>query len=320
MKPAPFAADETGRLIAVRDLGLLDTPPERRFDRVVQLAARLTASPIGLLSLVDETRVFFKSVCGAAAAGIKLTPPHRVYWFCSHVVASGVPVVVRDAREDERFDRLGLVLGSPGVVAYAGVPVRGPRGEHVGALSVFDVEPRSYSEEEVNALLELAKLVEAELSSLPHSAIDTLTGALNARTFVRLGNRLLELAESRGQSSAVLRLDVNGTSGINAEFGFEEGDRALVDTAHLLGATVRGSDLVGRVGADEFAVLLLGADTAAANVVIERLRASAGTHNQTAGRRYQLTFQAGVSEYVVGTGSDLTTHLVTAAMVADLEL
>ncbi|MGO9557996.1 MAG: hypothetical protein ACLPYW_02760, partial [Acidimicrobiales bacterium] len=75
MKPAPFAADETGRLIALQDLELLDTPPERRFDRVVQLAARFTASPIAILSLVDESRVFLKSISGASAVGVTLAPP-----------------------------------------------------------------------------------------------------------------------------------------------------------------------------------------------------------------------------------------------------
>jgi diguanylate cyclase (GGDEF)-like protein len=320
VKPAPFTADETGRLMAVRDLGLLDTPPERRFDRVVQLAARFTASPIAIFSLVDESRVFLKSVSGASAVGVTLSPPHREYWFCSHVVASGAPVAVRDARVDDRFDRLGIVTGSPSVVSYAGVPIRAPQGPYVGALAVLGLEARDYSDEEMNTLLELAKLIEAELSSLPHSAIDTLTGALTARTFVRLGNRLLELSDSRGQSSAVLRLDIKGTTAINSQFGFEEGDLALVDTAQLVGSTVRGSDLVGRVGPDEFAVLLLGAQADAAKVVLDRLREATGTHNATAGRRFQLAFQVGVSEHAIGGGSDLSTQLVTAAMVADLEL
>jgi GGDEF domain-containing protein len=287
--------------MAVRDLGLLDTPPERRFDRVVQLAARFTASPIAIFSLVDESRVFLKSVSGASAVGVTLSPPHREYWFCSHVVASGAPVAVRDARVDDRFDRLGIVTGSPSVVSYAGVPIRAPQGPYVGALAVLGLEARDYSDEEMNTLLELAKLIEAELSSLPHSAIDTLTGALTARTFVRLGNRLLELSDSRGQSSAVLRLDIKGTTAINSQFGFEEGDLALVDT-------------------DEFAVLLLGAQADAAKVVLDRLREATGTHNATAGRRFQLAFQVGVSEHAIGGGSDLSTQLVTAAMVADLEL
>ena len=80
------------------------------------------------------------------------------------------------------------------------------------------------------------------------------------------------------------------------------------------------ADLVGRVGPDEFAVLLLGAQADAAKVVLDRLREATGTHNATAGRRFQLAFQVGVSEHAIGGGSDLSTQLVTAAMVADLEL
>lgn len=320
MQPAPYAPDETGRLIALKDLGLSDTPPERRFDRVVQIAARLTASPIGIMSLVGETRVTFKSVTGARAAGVSLGEPFREYWFCSHVVGTGSPVTVRDARVDPRFDRLPCVIAETPVLAYAGVPIRAPRGEHIGALAVLSLEVREYSDAEIAVLAELARLIEAELSSLPHMTVDGLSGALNSRTFSRLGGRLLELADSRGTPSAVLRVDLKGTGAINTEFGFGEGDQALVDTAQLLGSTVRGSDLVGRVGPDEFAVLLVGADSSSADIVVERLRTTIREHNATAGRRYHLDYEIGLAEHRVGEVSDLPAMLTAAALSGELGL
>lgn len=323
MEPAPFAPDETGRLIALKDLSILDTPPERRFDRVVQLAARLTKSPIGILSFVDETRIFFKSVSGAEAAGVKLGTPFREYWFCSHVVGLGGPLVVTNAAADPRFDRLPIVIPGDGtnpVRSYAGIPVRAPGGEYVGALGVLSVENRGYSDAEIRVLLELGRLVEAELSSLPHSTIDALTGAVNARTFTRFGNRLLELAASRGEHCVVLRIDLKGTSEINTSLGFHEGDRALGETAQLLGSTVRGSDLVGRVGPDEFAVLLIGTDAAGAGVVLKRLREAVAGHNTAAGRPYQLSFQTGLVEQPLDAPPDLASLLTSAALVAELGL
>lgn len=318
MQAAPFAADETGRLLALQNLALLDTAPERRFDRITQLAARLTGSAVGLVSLVDETRVFFKSLA-STASGLDLGRPHREYWFCSHVVATGAAVVVSDARQDPRFDRLGIVTGTPPVLAYAGVPLRAPHGEHVGALAVLSLEAREYSQPEVNALSELARLVEAELSSLPHSAIDALTGALNSMTFTRLGNRLLELADSRGEPVSLLHLDLRGTADINARYGFESGDEALRETAQLLGSAVRGSDLVGRVGADEFAVLLFGSDGAEAKNVVAHLHDATREHNEGAPPHhpYELSFTLGVGEHRPDSGADVTAELVTVAMLAD---
>ncbi|MHB8245685.1 MAG: GGDEF domain-containing protein [Acidimicrobiales bacterium] len=320
MRPAPFAPDETGRLIALRDLQLVDTPPERRFDRVAQLAARLTGTPIGVVSLVEETRVFFKSVCGLADSRSVLGEPHRSYWFCAHVVATGIPLVVADAREDDRFDRLPAVTAAPAGLSYAGVPLRAPRGEHVGALAVLAMEARPYSSTEIKALVELAKLVESEFSSLPHGALDTLTGALNARTFIRLGDRFLELAASRGEPATVLRIKLREVAAINSQFGLEMGDAALIETARLLGSSVRGSDLVGRIGPDEFAVLLYGAPSEAAKVVVERLKASAEARNALGDQKYDLSFQIGLSEHQPGHHSTLADELLTAGLVADLGL
>ncbi len=313
---APFAPDETGRLMALEDLHLLDTPQERRFDRVAQLAARLTRSPIGLMTLVAETRVFFKSACGASAAGVVLGEPHRSHWFCSHVVATGAPLVVTDARADERFNRLAVVDAVPPVLAYAGVPVRAPGGEHVGALAVMSLEPREYSDAEIGALVEMARLLEAELSSIPHMALDALTGALNARTFIRLGNRLLELADSRGEPVSLLRLDIRGTSEINSRLGYENGDRALSETAHLLGSTVRGSDLVGRIGPDEFAVLLLDAGEDEARAVADRLTAATAERNAAPDHRFELAFDIAVVGHRPSDRADLDGELLAAALTA----
>ncbi len=322
MQPAPFAPDETGRLIALRDLKLVDTPPERRFDRVTQLAARMTGSPIAIVSIVEETRIFFKSISRDATTAVDLGSPHREYWFCSHVVAAGRPLVVGDARTDDRFDRLAVVSDDPAVLAYAGVPLRAPTGEHVGALAVLDVEAREYSDAEVGALAELARLIEAELSALPHLAIDALTGALNTRTFSRLGDRFLELADSRGLPACLVRLEVRGLSAVKAEFGFEAGDAALTETAQLMGSAVRGSDLVGRVATDAFGVLLFGSDAAATKAVLSRLQKATAQHNASRDRPYpfRLSFDIGVAEHRPGGSADVATQLVTAAMMADLRL
>jgi diguanylate cyclase (GGDEF)-like protein len=325
VQPAPYAPDETGRLIALHDLRIVDTPPERRFDRIVQLAARLANCPVGILTFVDETRVFFKSVTGAEAAGVVLGTPYREYWFGSHIVVDGKPLVVADARIDDRFDRLPVVAPAgpeTPVVGYAGVPVRAPGGEFVGALAVLSTEVRHFTDCEVSVLAELARLIEAELSSLPRSTIDGLTGAVNARTFLRFGNRLIELADSRAQRCVVLRTDVVGMTVINTGQGFEVGDQVLRDTARLLGSTVRGSDLIGRVGPDEFGVLLIGTDEAGARIALDRVHKAVDEYNRTGGasRTGPLRLQIGVVEHRPGTQADLASLLTSAALMGELGL
>jgi diguanylate cyclase (GGDEF)-like protein len=312
---APFASDETGRLFALHELRLLDTAPEARFDRVVQLAARLSAAPIGIMSVVDERRVFMKSAYGTRQTGIQLGQPFRDYWFCSHIVASGKPLVVPNAREDARFRSILLVTAEPGLASYAGVPVRAPGGEIVGALAVFGTAERDFPESEVSALADLAKLIEAELSPLPYVTTDALTGAMNARSFERVGNRMLEFGDRRSRSSVMLRADVNGLGQINRTHGFDFGDRVLKEAAELIGRTVRGSDLVGRIESDEFGILLVGADAGAARLVIDRIVVQALDHNRTSGHPETLAFHLGGAVHAPGEDADVAGLLVTAAPI-----
>jgi diguanylate cyclase (GGDEF)-like protein len=312
VEAAPFAPDETGRLFALQELRLLDTAPEPRFDRVVQLAARLSGAPIGIMSVVDERRVFMKSAYGTKQAGIQLGQPFRDYWFCSHIVASGRPLVVVNAREDQRFRSILLVTAEPGLRSYAGVPVRAPGGEIIGALAVFDVEERDFPESEVSALADLAKLIEAELSPLPYVTTDALTGAMNVRSFERIGNRMLEFGDRQDRPSVMLRADVAGLGQINRTYGFDIGDRVLTEAVQLIERTVRGSDLVGRVESDEFGILLVGADVDSARLVIDRIVVQALDHNRTSGHPETLAFHLGGAVHVPGELADVAGLLVTA--------
>jgi diguanylate cyclase (GGDEF)-like protein len=312
VEAAPFASDERGRLFALQELRLSDTEPEARFDRVVQLAARLSGAPIGIMSVVSERQVFMKSTYGAKQAGIELGQPLRDYWFCSHVVASGRPLVVTNAPEDPRFRSILLVTAEPGLRFYAGVPVHAPGGDIIGALAVLDIEPREFPASEVSALEDLARLIEGDLSPMPFVTTDALTGAMNARDFDRIGNRMLEFGDGRARPSVMLRADVAGLGEINAAHGSAVGDRVLKEAADLISRTVRGSDLVGRIESDEFGILLIGADAHAARLVIDRLVVQALKHNRTSGRPWTLAFHLGGAVVVAGEMADVGGLLVTA--------
>ena len=121
--------------------------------------------------------------------------------------------------------------------------------------------------------------------------VDELTGVHNRRGFMYLGDQQLAVARRAGMSATVLFVDVDGLKRINDTSGHERGDRALADAAALMRRTFRSSDVVGRVGGDEFAALLLSETEPATS--IERLRAAIDDHNREAGADAPLSCSIG---------------------------
>src|SRR5271156_5575861 len=106
MQSACIPFDESQRLAALCNLGLLDSAPSESFDRVTRIAAELLFVPIVLVSLVDANRQWFKSKVGIATAEIL-----RDISFCAHAVFSRQPLIIPDATKDARFAANPLVTG-----------------------------------------------------------------------------------------------------------------------------------------------------------------------------------------------------------------
>jgi signal transduction histidine kinase/CheY-like chemotaxis protein len=150
------------RLLALQRSGLLDTPAERTFDRLTWLVRRVLKVPVALLSLVDADRQFFKSAIGLSEPWASRRETPLSHSFCQHVVASGAPLAVEDARAHP------LVRDNPavtdlGVVAYLGMPLAQPDGHVLGSLCAIDTAPRSWTAGEVDALRDLAELAKDEM-------------------------------------------------------------------------------------------------------------------------------------------------------------
>lgn len=154
--------DDPHRLAALHATGLLDSPTEESFDRLTRLASRLLGTPVALVSLVDDERQFFKSQVGLREPWASERQTALSHSFCQHVVASGEPLVISDARADE------TVAGNPaiddlGVVAYAGYPIRTQTGTVVGSFCVIDEQPRNWAPDELQTLADLTASVVAEV-------------------------------------------------------------------------------------------------------------------------------------------------------------
>ncbi len=135
---------------------------------------------------------------------------------------------------------------------------------------------------------------ELELSSIT----DELTGLLNRRGFLRFAEKQIAMAERHKSNFSLLYLDLNDMKIINDEFGHHEGDQALINLTNILNNTFRSSDIIARVGGDEFAILMTGAKgTAAEKAVIENLLDNLRNYNKNTEKGYALSVSTGIVYY-----------------------
>jgi PAS domain S-box-containing protein len=157
----PMASpDDDRRLLALRELSVLDTPPEPVFDAITALAAQVCEVPIALVSLVDRERQWFKAHVGLP--GVKQTP--REVAFCHHAIEQAALLEVQDALADPRFRHNPLVTGQPDIRFYAGAPIEVAGGHRIGTVCVIDRQPRQLTQGQRNVLAGLARITSLALA------------------------------------------------------------------------------------------------------------------------------------------------------------
>jgi signal transduction histidine kinase len=210
MKKPPPHPREDERLVALKRTKLLDTPEDRAFDDLVELAAVVAEVPIALVSLVDHDRQWFKARVGLDAAQ---TP--RDFAFCAHAILNAYePLIVEDASLDERFADNPLVCGFPQVRFYAGFPLNDPAsGLPLGTLCVISDEPRTFDSAKLKPLQALARQVE-HMITLVHNNRELLE--LNA-SLVQARAEALEHSQTKSRFLATMsheiRTPMNGIIG-----------------------------------------------------------------------------------------------------------
>ena len=274
MKTPEIHPNEVARLQTLRSFDILDTPQEERFDRLTRMARRLFDVPIALVSLVDKDRQWFKS-----RIGLPVSETPRDISFCGHSILGEEVFIIPDASSDERFQDNPLVIDKPNIRFYAGCPLRALNGTQMGTLCIIDDKPRDFSEADLSALTDLAAMAEQELAALQLAVLDELTEISNRRGFMTLVGYAICMCVRQKISASLVFFDLDKFKLINDTYGHSEGDRALVTFAKILHKTLRESDLVARIGGDEFAALLLDTPKASALDVILRLQARLDVYN-----------------------------------------
>ena len=190
---------DPARIAALRATGLLDSPPEKVFDRLTDLARRMLGVPVCLVSLVEIDRQFFKSCVGLPEPWASLRETHLSHSFCQHVVHTGAPLVVEDAREHPLL-RDNLAIRDLNVIAYLGIPLLTPDAQTVGSFCAIDTKPRTWTPDEIGLMGNLAESVTSEIA-LRHTTINALR---ESEAELRLRNAELRAAIMKAESARLL--------------------------------------------------------------------------------------------------------------------
>jgi diguanylate cyclase (GGDEF)-like protein len=191
----------------------------------------------------------------------------------TYAFAPDIPVVVLTDRYDEE---LGVTAVQAGAQDYL-VKSSADTGEILRGLRYA---------------LERHRLL-AALRSL--SLMDDLTNLYNRRGFTDLGSQYLELARRSERDITLVFLDLDRFKTINDTLGHHVGDRALRKVADILRTTFRRSDIIARMGGDEFAVLALESSDEHQSAIVDRLREQFAQFNRGHREPYQLSVSIGVA-------------------------
>ncbi len=268
----PLPAHEKARLQDINALDLLNLGEQEAFDNIAMLAREIAAAPMAAISVIDDDTQWF-----LARQGLPPSETSAPAAFCADTILTPELMLIEDTLIDSKYSGNPLVLGSPQVRFYAGVPLILPSGESLGTLCVLDVVPRSLSEPQKRALKTLGQSAVSEIemrrrmlklkqevsrrsiaeAQIQHLAMrDPLTGLPNRAALNERFDQQLKQAQRAGTALALLFVDLDTFKAINDTLGHDAGDTALVEVAHRLSHVLRASDTVARLGGDEFVVLL----------------------------------------------------------------
>jgi diguanylate cyclase (GGDEF)-like protein len=280
---------EFERLNALRRYAILDTPPEGAFDRITALAAEMLEAPVAVVSLVDSSRVWMKSVFGPFGQ----REWARLPGLCGAAILHEGTYLVEHASADPRTQEHPLVAGEFGLEFYVGVPLRTHDGHVLGTLACMDRRPRGVTRHQLRLLETLGAIVmdeielrrsAAQISRLSEAladacsdlerraSFDPLTGVLARAAMLERSSALIARALGGAKGAALLMVDIDRFKAVNDTHGHAAGDRVLKEAASRMAASCRSGDLLGRVGGEEFLAVFAEVSGREAEQIAERLR------------------------------------------------
>jgi diguanylate cyclase (GGDEF)-like protein len=259
--------DEAGRIKALGRLDAQTYLSEASFDQITTLLQLILGMRIVTVSLITADKQFL-----TARQGLDLKESSRDAAFCNIAIRKYEPLIIEDTLEDPRVRDNPFVTGEPFLRSYIGAPLTTAEGYNLGTICAFDSNPRRFTAHEAEIVSGFAKLVVTKLELRSQANQDFLTGVHNRRSFESaLRKELMRQRRTRGIATVAF-LDIDHFKRVNDMFGHPTGDNVLQQFAAVVSQNCRGSDLVARLGGEEFAVLLPDTDIDAAQVWANRMR------------------------------------------------
>jgi hypothetical protein len=159
--PAPLDSESSRANTVRRYVRLLERSPVDTFRNLVDVAARVCATPSAAISVVDEAEQWF-----IVTSGLPVPALPRALSFCGRAILQDDPFVVPNTFADERLRSSPIVAGEPKIRSYAGMPLTTTGPCRIGALCVFDTSPRNLSDKQIGALRTLGRSAVSELEVL----------------------------------------------------------------------------------------------------------------------------------------------------------
>nr|WP_321458293.1 GGDEF domain-containing protein [uncultured Cohaesibacter sp.] len=252
--------NERERLSLLRDLNVLDTPSDERFERIVRLAVCHFHMPVCKISLIDYDRNWYK-----AAIGLKDEECPRKSSICTYAITSDQPLIVPDLSKDERFCDLPQVAAGRQFRFYAGAPIILDNGVRVGSLCLMDTVPHhDFSGEDIRFIIDLSNIVAQSLIMYRNSA-EHLQEILDHDPLTKLYSRLfiqtklqeaIYLAEQNGSQLAAICVDIDDFEEINDTRGHLYGDNCIQAVGKRISQMFASNIIAGRLSGDKFMILI----------------------------------------------------------------
>lgn len=283
--------NEAARISALNRYQILDTAPEERFDRITKIVQIALDVPITAISLVDEKRQWFKS-----KLGLDVAETSREVAFCAHAIQDADPFVIENASSDARFRNNPLVTGSPNIQSYLGIPLVSPDGFKIGTLCAIDTVPREFDSQSIELMKHLSQLVVHQLELRQRIDRDPLTGALTRSAFANDVKQAISIFLKQKIPSTLVVMDLDNFKTLNETFGHTISDELLRCVSESVIEALRLSDSFGRIGGEEFAILMTGVSTDQAIQKIDEVKdlIEAGTFGRIEALRISPNF--GISQ------------------------
>jgi diguanylate cyclase (GGDEF)-like protein len=275
---ASTRADELRRLVRTQNaIGTAAADLDAVLSAVTEQALELSGAEAAVVELPDGDDMVHRAVAGTAADYLNLRLA-RAGSISGKALAEQRTLICRDSESDPRVDRAACRrLGARSIVViplWDGTRVAGVLKVYASTVDAFDSGAAQLLE--MLAGMTAAALVRAQLLDRlsEQASSDELTGLVNRREWYRQLDLALIRARRTEQALSVVILDVNGLKAVNDRDGHAAGDRLLRSVSVRWSSTLREADVLGRIGGDEFGIILDQAGQVSAAEVVDRLRAA----------------------------------------------